>query len=169
MRRASIGKTALGSRFIVQGANLLAGSGKEMTMAESGRVVTAKLPEELVMRLDEIGERIGRSKSWMLRQALGEWLTEEQRRYELTLEALQAVDEGRTIPHDQVVRAVRERRRTRAPQVPGSTEAARAIGAALDRLRDRIAELPEGSGELDGVLTEIDAIAQTLRSGAKPG
>ena len=80
-------------------------------MTEDGRVVTAKLPDELVSRLDEIADRIDRSKSWIVRQALAEWLAEEQRRYELTLEALKDVDEGRTIPHEEVLAMVHQRKR----------------------------------------------------------
>ena len=82
-------------------------------MADDGRVVTAKLPDELVSRMDEIAGRIERSKSWIVRQAVSEWLAEEQRRYELTLEALRDVDEGRTIPHDEVLAMVEERKRKR--------------------------------------------------------
>jgi predicted transcriptional regulator len=82
-------------------------------MADEGRVVTAKLPDELAARLDEISERIDRSKSWIVREAVSEWLTEEQRRYELTLEALADVDAGRTIPHDEVLARVEHRKRER--------------------------------------------------------
>ena len=71
-------------------------------MADDGRVVTAKLPEALVARLDEIADRIDRSKSWIIRQALSEWLAEEQRRHELTLEALKDVDEGRTFTQEEI-------------------------------------------------------------------
>ena len=63
-------------------------------MRNGERVVTAKLPGELISRLDEIAHRIDRSKSWIIRQALAEWFAEEQRRYELTLEALKDFDEG---------------------------------------------------------------------------
>ena len=82
-------------------------------MAEDGRVVTAKLPEDLVTRMDEIADRIDRTKSWIVRQAVAEWLAEEQRRYELTLEALRDVDEGRTIPHEEVLAMVEQRKRER--------------------------------------------------------
>ncbi|MEA3057394.1 MAG: hypothetical protein QOF34_209 [Sphingomonadales bacterium] len=82
-------------------------------MADDGRVVTAKLPDELVSRMDEIAGRIERSKSWIVRQAVSEWLAEEQRRHELTLEALRDVDEGRTIPHEEVLAMVEERKRKR--------------------------------------------------------
>ena len=79
-------------------------------MAEDGRVVTAKLPDDLVSRLDEVAERLQRSKSWIVREAVSEWLAEEQRRYEMTLEALRDVDEGRTISHEEVM-ALMERKK----------------------------------------------------------
>lgn len=82
-------------------------------MTDSGRVVTAKLPDELVLQMDEVAERIDRSKSWIMRQAVAEWLAEEQRRHELTLEALSDVDEGRTIPHEEVLAMIERRKRER--------------------------------------------------------
>ncbi len=77
------------------------------------RVVTANLPNELVSRMDEVAQRIDRSKSWIVRQAVAEWLAEERRRHELTLEALKDVDEGRTIPHEEVLAMLEERKRER--------------------------------------------------------
>lgn len=56
--------------------------------------MTAKLPGDLVSQLDEIVGRIDRSKSWIVRQALGQWLAEEQRRYELAVEAFNAATKG---------------------------------------------------------------------------
>ena len=82
-------------------------------MSEEGRVVTAKLPDDLVSRMDDIAGRIDRSKSWIVREAVSQWLAEEQRRYELTLEALKDVDEGRTIPHEEVLAMVEQRKRER--------------------------------------------------------
>jgi predicted transcriptional regulator len=37
-------------------------------MADHGRVITAKLPQPLVIQLDEVVERIDRSKSWVVRE-----------------------------------------------------------------------------------------------------
>lgn len=82
-------------------------------MADVGRVVTAKLPDDLVSRMDEIADRIDRSKSWIVRQALTEWLSEEQRRYELTLEALRSADEGRTFTQQEVEKHFAARRKAR--------------------------------------------------------
>lgn len=72
-------------------------------MVDDGRVVTARLPGELVSRLDEVANRIERSKSWIVRQALTEWLVDEQRRYELTIEALADADGGRLTAHEDVL------------------------------------------------------------------
>ena len=82
-------------------------------MTDDGRVITTKLPNDLFARLDEIAGRIERSKSWIVRQAVAEWLAEEQRRHELTLEALKDVDEGRTLTHDEVLEHFAEKRRNR--------------------------------------------------------
>jgi predicted transcriptional regulator len=71
-------------------------------MAEEGRVVTAKLPEDLVSQLDEVSERIDRSKSWIVREAVSEWLAEEQRRHDLTLEAMKSMDEGKSFSQDEI-------------------------------------------------------------------
>lgn len=82
-------------------------------MSKDGRVVTANLPDDLVSRMDEVADRIDRSKSWIVRQAVSEWLAEEQRRHELTLEALKSVDEGRTIAHQEVLAMAEQRKRER--------------------------------------------------------
>lgn len=82
-------------------------------MADVGRVVTAKLPDDLVSRMDAVADRIERSKSWIVREAVSHWLDEEQRRYELTLEALKDVDEGRTIAHEEVIAMMEVRKQER--------------------------------------------------------
>lgn len=84
-----------------------------MGVSDDGRVVTAKLPDDLVSQMDEVADRIDRSKSWIVRQAISQWLAEEQRRYVLTIEALKDVDEGRTIPHEDVLAMVEQRKRER--------------------------------------------------------
>lgn len=83
-------------------------------MAEDGRVVTAKLPDDLVREMDEVAGRMDRSKSWIVRQAVAEWLAEEQRRYELTLEAMKSVEEGRSFSQEEVEKHFAARRRTRS-------------------------------------------------------
>jgi predicted transcriptional regulator len=38
-----------------------------------------------------------------VREAVSQWLAEEQRRYELTLEGLRDFDEGRMISHEEML------------------------------------------------------------------
>lgn len=83
-------------------------------MSDEGRVVTAKLPEDLVSEMDEVAERIDRSKSWIVRQAVAEWLAEERRRYELTLEAMKSVDEGISYSQEEIEKHFAERRKARS-------------------------------------------------------
>ena len=71
-------------------------------MSDAGRVVTAKLPDDVVERMDMIADRIERSKSWIVREAIVQWLDEEQRRHALTMDALKEVDEGRMIDHEDL-------------------------------------------------------------------
>ena len=82
-------------------------------MADVGRVVTARLPDDLVSRMDVIADRIERSKSWIVREAVSHWLDEEQRHYELTLEALKDVDDGRAIAHDEAIAMMEARKQER--------------------------------------------------------
>jgi len=80
-------------------------------MTDVGRVVTAKLTDGLVLRMDEVAGRIDRSKSWIVREAVSQWLAEEQRRYELTMEALKDVDEGGMTSHDDLKKSAERKMR----------------------------------------------------------
>ena len=71
-----------------------------------GRVVTANLPLDLVERMDVIAERMERTKSWIVKEAVTEWLADEERRHQLTLEALREIDEGHVLSHEQVLEYV---------------------------------------------------------------
>jgi predicted transcriptional regulator len=75
-------------------------------MTDKTRVVTANLPGDLVLRMDEAASRIDRTKSWIVRQAVSEWLAEEQRRYDFTVEALQDIDEESLIAHEEIKQRV---------------------------------------------------------------
>ena len=76
-------------------------------------VITANLPSDLASSLNERVARTKRSASWIIAEALAEWLAEDQRRYELTLEALRDVDEGRTLSHEEVIEHFEQRKRER--------------------------------------------------------
>ncbi|MDP5724456.1 ribbon-helix-helix domain-containing protein [Pseudomonas aeruginosa] len=73
-----------------------------MTATAKTRSVTAHVPVELAERVDEIAERLERSKNWIVKQALSAWLDQEEERSRLTREALADVDAGRVIDHQAV-------------------------------------------------------------------
>lgn len=72
-------------------------------MLNEDRVVTTKLSADLVAALDKWADRGQRTKSWIMRQALKEWISEQERRYRLTLEALASCDSGDILSHEEVV------------------------------------------------------------------
>ncbi|MEI6805933.1 MAG: ribbon-helix-helix domain-containing protein [Myxococcaceae bacterium] len=66
------------------------------------KVLTAHVPLALSEQVDQFAQRIERSRGWILKQALSAWVTEEQERYQLTLESMKEVDQGKTVPHSEV-------------------------------------------------------------------
>lgn len=73
-----------------------------MAASAKTRSVTAHVPVELAERVDEIAERLERSKNWIVKQALSAWIDQEEERSRLTREALADVDAGRVIDHQAV-------------------------------------------------------------------
>ena len=65
-------------------------------------VITAHIPAELSRRVDKIVQKIDRSKGWVVKQALSNWIADEEEKYELTLKAMKDVREGKTIPNSEV-------------------------------------------------------------------
>ena len=61
------------------------------------RVLTAHIPIELAEQVDQIAERIDRPRGWIVKQALAAWVSLEEKRHQLTLEALADVDTGRVM------------------------------------------------------------------------
>ena len=66
------------------------------------KVVTAHLPLPLAEKVDEIAARMERSRGWVVKQALADWVAQEEERRRLTLEALADVDAGRVVDHQAV-------------------------------------------------------------------
>jgi predicted transcriptional regulator len=66
------------------------------------RVITAHVPLPLADKVDEMAQRLERSKAWVVKQALAAWVDQEEERYRLTLEALDDVNNGNVIDHQSV-------------------------------------------------------------------
>jgi len=68
------------------------------------RVLTAHVPRPLAEKVDQMAERLDRSRGWIIKQALAAWIAQEEERDRLTHEALADVDAGRVIDHQSVQR-----------------------------------------------------------------
>ncbi len=66
------------------------------------RVVTAHVPLPLADKIDELAQRLERSKAWIVKQALTAWVDQEEERRRLTLEAMADVDKGNVIDQQSV-------------------------------------------------------------------
>ena len=66
------------------------------------RVVTAHLPADLAEKLDGLSQRLDRPRGWIVKEAIASFISLEEKRHRLTLEALEDVDAGRTVDHAEV-------------------------------------------------------------------
>lgn len=66
------------------------------------RVVTAHVPTTLADKMDDLAEKLDRSRGWIVKQALSAWIDQEEERSRLTREALADVDAGQVIDHQSV-------------------------------------------------------------------
>ncbi|GGA87387.1 CopG family transcriptional regulator [Brucella endophytica] len=66
------------------------------------KVLTAHIPLPLAEKVDQMAERLERSRGWIMKQALSAWLEQEEERERLTREALADVDAGQVISHQAV-------------------------------------------------------------------
>ncbi len=66
------------------------------------RVVTAHVPVRLAEKVDQLADRLERSRGWIMKQALSSWIAQEEERDRLTHEALADVDAARVIDHQTV-------------------------------------------------------------------
>ena len=67
------------------------------------RTLTAHVPVPLADKIDGLAQRLERSKNWIVKQALQDWVLQEEERHRMTLEALDDVDNGRLISHQSVM------------------------------------------------------------------
>lgn len=66
------------------------------------RVLTAHVPVPLAEKVDQLADRLERSRGWIMKQALSSWIALEEERDRLTQEALADVDAGQVIDHQAV-------------------------------------------------------------------
>ena len=71
-------------------------------MPAGTKVLTAHIPLPLADAVDQMAARLERSRGWIVKQALSDWIAQEEERDRLTREALADVDAGRVISHEAV-------------------------------------------------------------------
>lgn len=67
------------------------------------RVLTAHVPVDLAEKVDQRAKSLERSRGWVVKQALADWLFWEEEKDRRTQEALDDVDAGRMVSHETVV------------------------------------------------------------------
>ena len=66
------------------------------------KVITAHVPLPLAARVDRLADQLDRSRGWIVKQALAQWVEQEEEHDRLTREALADVDAGRLVDHASV-------------------------------------------------------------------
>ena len=66
------------------------------------RVVTAHLPADLAKKLDGLAQRLDRPRGWIVKEAVASFISLEEKRFRLTLEALKDVDAKHTVDHGEI-------------------------------------------------------------------
>lgn len=73
-------------------------------------VITARIDPETAALLDKVGAAQGRSRSWLVAQAVKKMAEEEAAYLAFIQEGLDDIAAGRTVPHEDVMAWVAEKR-----------------------------------------------------------
>jgi len=68
--------------------------------------LTAHVTDELIEEIDAVSQRLDRSRAWVVKEAVREYLArraEDQKRWDETLEAIEAADRGDVLSSDEVL------------------------------------------------------------------
>ena len=68
------------------------------------RVVTALIPWDIAQKLDQLSELEGRSKAWIIRLALTDYLAKVEELDQFIQEGMDAHEAGDLVSHEQVER-----------------------------------------------------------------
>jgi predicted transcriptional regulator len=72
--------------------------------------ISTRITEEMAAQLDQLSEQLGRSRSWLLHEALQTYLTSEQQFIEAVQAGLEDWQQEQVVSHDQVVADWSQRR-----------------------------------------------------------
>jgi len=66
------------------------------------RVLTAHVPVDLAEQVDKYAKSLERSRGWIVKQALADWVFNEEEKDRLTLEAISDMEKNGSVPHEEV-------------------------------------------------------------------
>jgi predicted transcriptional regulator len=95
------------------------------------RVLTAHVPVALAEQVDQMAARLERSRGWVVKQALSDWVAQEEERRRFTLDALAEVEAGVLVDH-QAVQAWADSLGTAEP-LPAPSPAAPSVASKRQR------------------------------------
>lgn len=64
--------------------------------------LSARVPQALADKVDQLALRIDRPRAWIIERALSAWVQQEERMHEQTLDALADVEAGFVVDHEEV-------------------------------------------------------------------
>lgn len=67
------------------------------------RVLTIHLPVDVAERVDSAAKKNGRSRAWIAREAIYDWLALEEERHQMILRALEDVDHDAVVSHAEML------------------------------------------------------------------
>lgn len=67
------------------------------------QTISAQIPVELALAVENLAAELDRSKSWVIKEALLSMLAERERRHQSVLAGLADVDAGRVVGHSDMV------------------------------------------------------------------
>jgi predicted transcriptional regulator len=67
------------------------------------KVLTAHVSIDLADKVDQLAARLERSRGWIMKQALSDWVDQEEARRNLTLEAMADVEADALVDHQAVL------------------------------------------------------------------
>ena len=73
------------------------------------KVTTVRLEEDLLSRVDGLAKEMKRSRNWVIQEAVGRFVDYEQWFVGQVTAGRKAAAEGRTIPHDEVMKEIRDK------------------------------------------------------------
>jgi predicted transcriptional regulator len=88
--------TAMQSSYLT---SMNSGAGNAMDT----KLLTARISSELADKVGENARLTRRSPDLIVEEALADWLAWEEKKHQMTLEALADVEAGRVVTHEQVV------------------------------------------------------------------